>query len=321
MRPGTRSQPPARALVVLLAALAWAAGSVPASRPAGAQTTGERAAPLPDWGQQPLRKVQQRVRKPDPKAAREAATPPEPSPKEVVEADVSTRTIAVTSGFTGTEIVVFGSVVHSRQPSAEAGYYDVIVVLEGMPQPLLVRKKSNVAGLWVNTDSVGFESAPSYYAIVSTRPIEEIADDALLEKHAIGLDSVRLSPAAQSVIDAQPGELQAYKDAVIRLKQKEGLYLKEDYAVIFIGRGLFRSSIGLPANVPLGPLTARVYLFREGDLLSTFQSKVRLEREGLELWLYRFAMRQPFLYGVMAVVVAVGAGLIASAAFRRKAVA
>jgi uncharacterized protein (TIGR02186 family) len=308
-------------LHILLTALAWAAGSVPASHSAAAQTTEERAAPLPDWGQQPLRKVQQRVRKPDPKAAREAAPPPEPSPKEVVEADVSTRTIAVTSGFTGTEIVVFGSVVHSRQPSAEAGYYDVIVVLEGMPQPLLVRKKSNVAGLWVNTDSVGFESAPSYYAIVSTRPIEEIADDALLEKHAIGLDSVRLSPAAQSVIDAQPGELQAYKDAVIRLKQKEGLYLKEDYAVIFIGRGLFRSSIGLPANVPLGPLTARVYLFREGDLLSTFQSKVRLEREGLELWLYRFAMRQPFLYGMMAVVVAVGAGLIASAAFRRKAVA
>jgi uncharacterized protein (TIGR02186 family) len=238
--------------------------------------------------------------------------------KEIVEADVSTRTIAVTSGFTGTEIVVFGSVLNSRQPSAEAGYYDVIVVLEGMPTPLISRRKSNVAGLWVNTSKVAFESAPSYYAIASTRPIEEIADERLLESNGIGLDYVRLGPAAKSVFETQPAELKAYKEAVIRLKQKDGLYLKEDYAVIFIGRGLFRSSISLPANVPVGPLTARVFLFREGELLGDFVSKVKLEREGIELWLYRFAMRQPALYGVMAVAVAVLAGLLASAVFRRR---
>ncbi len=297
---------------ILVVAAGWSASSAP-----GLAQAPERGAQLPDWGQ-PLRKLTQRNRKADPKATRppgaEAAAPT----KESVEADVSMRTIAVTSGFTGTEIVVFGSVVNTRQPSAEAGYYDVIVVLEGMPTPLLARRKSNVAGLWVNTQSVGFESAPSFYAIASTRPIEEIADPALLEKHAIGLDSVRLSPAAHSAIETQPGELKAYKDAVIRLKQKEGLYVEADYAVIFIGKGLFRASISLPANVPVGPLTARVYLFREGDLLSTFQSRVRLEREGVELWLYQFAMHQPFLYGLLAVFVAVAAGLLASAVFRRR---
>src|SRR5690606_28870625 len=127
---------------------------------------------------------------------------------------VSTRTIAVTSAFKGTEIVVFGSVVNSRQPSAEAGYYDVIVVLEGMPIPVTVRRKANVAGLWINTDAVNFESVPSFYAIASTRPIEEIADDAFLERNAIGHDYARLSPAAHSVIETQPGEIKDYKDAV-----------------------------------------------------------------------------------------------------------
>lgn len=243
---------------------------------------------------------------------------PAEAPKETVEADVSTRTIAVTSAFTGTEIVVFGSVVNSRQPSAEAGYYDVVVVLEAMAAPLLARRKSNVAGLWVNTSSVSFEGAPSYYAIVSTRPIEEIADDDLRERHAIGLDFVRLSPAARSVIETSPADLKAFKDAVIRIKQKDGLFIKEDYGVIFIGRSLFRSSIALPADVPVGPLTARVYLFRAGELLSTFSSRVRFEREGVELWLYRFAMRQPFLYGLFAVAVAVVAGLLASTLFRRR---
>ncbi|HYD16103.1 MAG TPA: TIGR02186 family protein [Hyphomicrobium sp.] len=299
-------------LAVLALAAVWSAGTDPAE----AQVS-ERSAPLPDWGQ-PLRKHVQQRKKVDPKAPPVAAAAGPVPAKEIVEADVSTRSIAVTSGFTGTEIVIFGSVVNSRQPSAEAGYYDVIVVLEGMPTPLLARRKSNVAGLWVNTDSVGFESAPSYYAIASTRPIEEIADNALLEKNAIGLDFVRLAPAAKSVIETQPTELKAYKDAVIRLKEKEGLYIEQDYAVIFIGRGLFRSTITLPANVPVGPLTARVYLFREGELLSTFQSRVKLEREGIELWLYRFAMRRPALYGLMAVAVAIVAGLIASTVFRRR---
>lgn len=323
MMPRTRQS---RLPLLMLAALALAGGwGAPLAGRAGAQDAQRPEAELPDWGK-PLRKQAPRLRKADPRAAApqparrpaERGAKSDPAAKEVVEADVSTRTIAVTSAFTGTEIVVFGSVVNSRQPSAEAGYYDVIVVLEGMATPLLARRKSNVAGLWVNTHSVGFESAPSYYAIASTRPIEEIADASLLQRHAIGHDYARLSPAAHSVIEMQPGELKAYKDAVIRLKQKDGLYIKRDYAVIFIGKSLFRASIALPANVPVGPLTARVYLFREGDLLSTFQSRVRLERSGIELWLYRAAMRHPFYYGLAAVLVAALAGLIASTFFRRR---
>ncbi|WP_333795055.1 TIGR02186 family protein [Hyphomicrobium sp.] len=240
------------------------------------------------------------------------------APKEAVEADVSSRTIPITSAFTGTEVVVFGSVVNSQQPSAEAGYYDVIVVLEGMPTPLIARRKSNIAGLWVNTDSVTFESVPSYYAIASTRPIEEIAEPALLERHAIGHDYARLSLAARSAVETESGELKDYKDAVIRLKQNDGLYIMRDYAVIFIGKSLFRASIALPANVPVGPLTARVYLLREGQLLSSFQSRVLLERSGLELWIYQSAMRHPLYYGLAAVLIATLAGLLASMPLRRK---
>lgn len=241
-----------------------------------------------------------------------------PMPREVVEADVSSRAIAITSAFTGTEIVVFGSVHNSRQPSAEAGYYDVIAVLEGVPEPIVARRKSNVAGVWVNTDSFDFESAPTYYAIASTRPIEEIADEAFLKRHAIGLDYARLSPAARSVINSSPEDLKAFKEAVVRIKEKDGLYFKADYAVIFIGKSLFRASIALPANVPVGPLRAHVYLFREGELLSSFEQQVRLEREGLERLLYWFAMRYPALYGLVTVMVAIIAGLLASALFRRK---
>jgi uncharacterized protein (TIGR02186 family) len=239
-------------------------------------------------------------------------------PPETVEADVSTRTIAVTSGYSGAEILVFGTIENSRQPSAESGFYDVVVVVEGAPEALMVRKKGRVAGLWVNTSTFNFNAVPSYYAVASTRPLEEFADATILDENGIGLDAVRMAAAADSAVRVSSEDLIAYKSAVTRLKQSASLFKRDDYGVVFTGRSLFRSTIGLPATVPVGPLTARVFLFHEGKLLSRYQSRVVLEREGIERWLYAFAFERPFLYGYVAVLLALATGLLASAVFRRR---
>lgn len=248
--------------------------------------------------------------------APEAPVPDEQ--RESIEADVSTRSVAVTSAFTGIEVVVFGTVNNSRQESAEHGLYDVVVVVEGAPAPLVARRKSKVAGIWINTKSVRFASLPTFYGIVSTRPIEEITSPAVLAEHEIGLEQVRMTPAGHRA-GMSPEELAEFKSAVVRLKQRDRLYVRDEYGVIFIGRSLFRSSIDLPANVPVGQLTARVYLFRDGQLLSTYSARFNMAREGVERILYDLAYRAPLVYGVMAVLVAAAAGLLASAVFRRGA--
>lgn len=239
-------------------------------------------------------------------------------PAERVEADVSTRTIAVTSGYSGSEILVFGTIENSRQPSAESGFYDVAVVVEGAPEALMVRRKGRVGGLWVNTSTFNFNSVPSYYAVASTRPLEEFASPALLDDSGIGLDAVRMAPAADSAVRVSSEDLLDYKNAVKRLKQSAQLFKRDDYGVIFTGRSLFRTTIALPATVPVGPLSARVFLFQDGKLLSRYQARVVLEREGIERWLYVFAMDRPFLYGIVTVLLAVATGLVASALFRRR---
>jgi uncharacterized protein (TIGR02186 family) len=250
-------------------------------------------------------------------AAATAAPPTAEMAPEHVEADVSTRQVAVTTVFKGTEIIVFGTVENSRQSSAESGYYDVIVVLEGAPGPLVVRKKSRVAGLWVNSSSVTFTNVPSYHAIVSTRPLEEIADRSLLDQNAIGLDSVGIGVNNAESTPMPIDEHQEYQLATVRLKQQEGLFLKDEYGVAFIGRSLFRATIGLPANIPVGQLGARVYLFREGKLLSQYGTRVSLARTGVERVLYDFARERPYWYGIVAVIIAVAAGFLASTWFRR----
>ena len=146
-----------------------------------------------------------------------------------------------------------------------------------------MRRKDDVAGVWVNTSSMVFSAVPSYYAVASNRPIEEIAGPLVLERHAIGFAHVNMTPAPGYRWSQREYELAAFKAALIRVKQKQGLYLvKARDGVTFTGRSLFRSTIALPANVPVGPLVARTYLFRDGQVLSAQINRVTLERAGLE---------------------------------------
>ena len=159
---------------------------------------------------------------------------------------------------------------------------------------------------------------PSYYAIASTRPIDEIAGPNVLNKHAMGFAHIKMTPEPGYQWSFGEEELAAFKAAVIRLKRQEGLYvIEEKDGVTFIGRSLFRSTIALPANVPVGPLVARVFLFRDGEVISAHIARVTLERAGLERLLHNFAFRYPFSYGIFAVMLAVLFGLLASAYFRR----
>jgi uncharacterized protein (TIGR02186 family) len=271
--------------------------------------------------------AQQRQKKGPPAVAKEAPHSPvgeirreqQPGARESVQADVSARNVAVTSSFNGTEIVIFGAVDNSQQPSAESGYYDVLIVVEGVPSRMVVRRKNKVAGLWLNTSSATFDLVPSYYAIASTRPIDEITTEEFRATHGIGFQHLRFAPAFGQAQALSSEDLKGFREAIIRLKRREGLYVQEHFSVAFIGRSLFRSTIELPANVTVGPFETRVYLFREEKLLSQYTVKLNLEREGVERHLHAFAFGYPALYGLMTVMIAVAAGLAASTMFRKSA--
>ena len=243
----------------------------------------------------------------------------QPGAKESVQADVSARNVPVTSSFHGTEIVIFGAVDNSQQPSAESGYYDVLIVVEGVPGRIVVRRKNNVAGLWLNTSSATFDVVPSYYAIASTRPIDEITSEEFRASHGVGFQHLRFMPAFGQPQALSTEDLKQFQRAIIRLKQKQGLYIQDNFRVAFIGKSLFRATIELPANVTVGPFETRVYLFHDEKLLSQYSVRLNLEREGLERYLHRFAYGSPTLYGLVTVALAIAAGLVASTVFGRTA--
>lgn len=249
-----------------------------------------------------------------PAAAQHAVPVPEvkPSGEEKVQSDVSTREIDIESNFTGIEILIFGSIDFSDTRTPGDGTYDVIAVVRGPDEPIVVRKKQRVAGIWVNGPGKTYGNVPGFYAVLSTRPLRAIASDKTLKELGIGLAELDFGRS----ISGEPEE-QAYRSAMIRLKEEKGLFQEHDDGVQFSGRSLFRGTVALPANVPTGRYGVDVYLFRDGADVSKSLGSLRVTKAGLEAVVYKLAFRHPFIYGLLGIAIAVFAGLAGWFAFRR----
>jgi uncharacterized protein (TIGR02186 family) len=244
-------------------------------------------------------------------AAAPTATPPPPA--EELQAELSTREISIQSNFTGIEILIYGSIDFSQTKPPDQGTYDVIIVIRAPAQPIVARRKERVAGIWINGQGETFPAVPGFYATLSTRPLRAITSDETLKKLGIGIANLDFGRTIND--DAGEG---TYRSAVIRLKDKQNLFQEDDAGVAFVGRSLFRGTVALPVNVPIGRYTADVYLFRNGELIGKNQSTLEVNKAGFERVVYLLAFTHPFVYGLLAVGVAVLAGLAGWFAFRRE---
>jgi uncharacterized protein (TIGR02186 family) len=244
-----------------------------------------------------------------------AAEPPagQPAPQEELQSELSTRDISIQANFTGIEILIYGSIDFSQTTAPDAGTYDVIIVIRAPNHPIVARRKERVAGIWVNGAGEVYSAVPGFYAALSTRPFRAITSDETLKMLGIGLSNLDLGRASKD--DPNEG---TFRSAVIRLKQKQDLFQEHDDAVAFIGRSLFRATVALPVNVPIGRYTADIYLFRDGKVISKNQSTLEVNKAGFERTVYLLAFNHPFIYGLLAVLVAVLAGLAGWYAFRRE---
>ncbi|HXQ52907.1 MAG TPA: TIGR02186 family protein [Stellaceae bacterium] len=222
---------------------------------------------------------------------------------QTVSADLSSHLVAITTGFTGTSVVLFG---------ATDGPADVIAVVRGPERSMVVRRKSRVAGIWMNTRAVTFEGVPSYYALYSTRPLAEIAPPAMQALHQIGLENLRFTGA-----DARTQEdRDMFRAALIDEQRRQGLYLKEPGQVAFLGNRLFRATIDFPANVPTGTYLFEVFLVRDKAVVSGQTTPLVVSQIGFDADVNEFAERRSLAYGLLAVAGAAMAGWLASLPFR-----
>lgn len=225
---------------------------------------------------------------------------------QTLVADLSQHLVAITTGFAGADVLLFGAV---------DGEGDVVVVVRGPERPTVVHRKQRLLGIWVNAAKMTFARVPSFYAISSSRPLEEVALPTVRARREMGLDFLQLElPRAR----ASPNLAAEWRGGLIRNYQRLGLYPVETGAVIFLGNRLFRANLQLPANVPTGIYQVQVYLLRDGRVVSAQTTPLAISKIGTEAWVFDFAHEYSAFYGLIAIAIALVAGWLAHLAFRKR---
>ena len=223
-----------------------------------------------------------------------------------VVADLSNHLVAITTGFAGTDVLLYG---------ATDGPGDIIVVLRGPAREETIRRKGRNVGLWVNKDEVTLGNVPSFYMVGASRPIEDIVNDDIRARHQIGADMLQTVQVAASAPD---GDIPEFTKALVRRKQEKGLYGSEVFPVSMMGNRLFRADLHFPANVPVGAYFVEVYLVRDGSVVSAEITPLNISKVGVGAEVYDFAYDYGSIYGIIAIVLAVFAGWLAGVIFKKR---
>ncbi len=233
--------------------------------------------------------------------------------KPLLVPDISARQVQIRYSFTGAQLLLFGAIIYpgGRAPSSTA---DIVVVLRGPVQPILVREKQKIAGIWMNADSNRFRSAPSYYAVASSRPISDLVDERTAAIYEMGLQNLQLSPGG----GALPDKERRFEAGLLDLRRREGLYSENSRGVEITDRVLYRATITIPSQVPVGTYTAETFLVDHGRVLAAATRDIQISKSGFERFVALAAHRHDFLYGLVSVALSLGLGWAAATAFRRR---
>jgi uncharacterized protein (TIGR02186 family) len=228
---------------------------------------------------------------------------------------LSNHRVAVTSSFTGEDLVLFGTIEPDAGKSAQRAY-DLVVTMNGPREILRTRRKERVLGIWVNVDSREFVRVPSYLAILSNRPVTDIANPEVLRRSQVGLDNYllpqRIGPDVADTVHDDP-----FRGAFLRLEIQQGLYRESGAAVTFLTPTVFRVAIPLPANAPTGGYEIDVKLFANGATITGTTTALEVIKTGVEQYAAEAAINYGLLYGLGVAMMALLIGWFGSVVFRR----
>lgn len=233
--------------------------------------------------------------------------------KPVLVPDVSARRIEIRYSFSGAQVLLFGAILYPRGRAPEKTP-DIAVVLRGPVQPILVREKQKIAGIWMNADSARFRSAPAYYAVASSKPLKDLLDERTAAIYEIGLQNLQLSPGT----GALPDKARRFEAGLIDLRRRRGVYSEDPRGVEISEAVLYRARIVIPSQVPVGTYTAETFLIQDGRVLAVATRDVEIGKTGFERWVSLVARRHEGLYGLAAVVLSLFMGWAAAMIFRRR---
>jgi uncharacterized protein (TIGR02186 family) len=259
---------------------------------------------------------------------------PGPAHSERLVTSLSNYRVSIASNFTGTDLVLFGTIDRDATTVPRRGGYDVVVTVRGPRQSIVTWRKERMFGIWVNAEQRTFVDAPSYLALLANRPMDLIAGTEQRQRMQLGLDTVLLPQQGeaappqgealpQQTVARAPADAAAvarddpFRTAFLRMQRERGVYVERTNALTFLTPTLFRTTITLAADAPIGTYEVDVKLFADGTLLAREPSAFELYKVGVEQLVATAARNHGFLYGLSTAGLALMIGWFATVVFRR----
>ncbi len=218
---------------------------------------------------------------------------------------ISENKILVDTKFQGKNILLFG---------IKNAVGDIVVLVKGPKKNYIVQKKEKMFGIWLQKKQIEFNNINSFYSIYSTKPLNEIKNQLLLENLNIGIDYLSINTKNNNHI-VKIEEIKDFREALIEQKYKDNVYSKIANKANLMGNNLFKIKIHFPKKISLGIYTIETYLI-DDEKLSTLQIfPVEVKRTGFEAFIYNLAHSHKYFYAIFCIVAAIIAGFLASVIF------
>jgi len=224
--------------------------------------------------------------------------------------DRTHQQVLVDVRFSGKRIYFFGTL---PDPEAEL----VVKLVPTKPLPIKLMRKGKVVLFWMGIKQFEIHNLPFLYKIHSTRPLEEILTPELARKYRLGYQSLKDDMRLKLLKGTpSPDDRDVMFEGFIKLKEKQNLYRIAENSIRVTKGRLFEHAFTFPDKAKEGTYLVETYAIKDGKVIDMSRDEVEVRKVGLTAWLYHTAQNNAVLYGIMAVVIALGAGLLVGTIFK-----
>jgi uncharacterized protein (TIGR02186 family) len=224
--------------------------------------------------------------------------------------DTNERDVEIQPGISGTKIVLFGA--------TPSGKRDIIIEVVGPPKNQTMQEKRRYFGFWLGRGKSYYKNVPSYYNLLSSKPLEEITNQEGLNKLGLGIEHLPLGKA-----DIKYSSIKQFQfDKRLRSEMfEDGQFLENEENIVLRSGpgkvGLFKTEFSLPPNSLQGKYFVRYFLFQNGDAISYAEGIIDLKQAGFARLIWIFANKFALLYGIIAIILSGLLGWVVSLIFSR----
>jgi uncharacterized protein (TIGR02186 family) len=236
-----------------------------------------------------------------------------PEAQQKVVTAASKNLIEIGVSYRGDQIYFFGV--------NPAGGTDVIVKLTAeKDEDVKLSVKGRVGPFWMTVKQYEVSGAPFMYKIHATKPLDQIVSPETAQELELGYPAIRHKLKMHlSWGEAAPEDPDKVFQGLVKIKEQANLYnIVEDPQRLEVAGGrLFKHYFRFPSAATEGKYVVESFAFQKGELVGYGKDIIEIKKVGLEHWLTETSQNSPVFFGILSVLVALGAGLGVGLIFRK----